>query len=474
MVELILGEYHIRVFNLVVTLLLMISFFVPTSQALNMDTVFRRDMVLDLGGGLFTDAQLTYPSVGKGPFPGVLLVHGSGNTDMDEYLPPEISDTEKGSRPLLQIAEYLSDRGIAVLRYNKRGIGLKGAVLDETVVLNTTFEDLLQDAEKALAFLLEQPEVNADDITIIGHSEGTWIALKIAIKDVRVKKIVLMSAGAHNLYDILYFQIIEQGILQFEKIDSNDDGLLSVLEIQVLPSILADQLIENKTGEWLWHPGIDPNNDGYISLIEERLPQWNQTFEYITTAEYPGSKWIQSHFSLETNLQIIGNITASILILQGEEDTQTPVSEAYLLEQKLTEIEHPDHKLITYPGLGHTFYPKEGMLQWLGPIQEYVLSNLADWLKDSARNQNKLNQQIIETEAETEDLQKRITKLDTMLEALISESSSLKEEVDELKKLNEEIQLELKNTRNLTNVSVVVALIAIVIVLVTTLTRARN
>jgi pimeloyl-ACP methyl ester carboxylesterase len=463
-----------RKLQFIVTLVLISSFCVPNTEALDRNTVSHRDVVIDLGDGLAIDAQLTYPSVGEGPFPGVLLVHGSGSTDMDEYLPPEISDTENGSRPFLQIAQYLSERGIAVLRYNKRGIGLKGIVLDEGVVLNTTFKDLLQDAEKVLEFLIMQPEVDLSDITILGHSEGTWIAPRIAINDNRVKKIVLMSAGAHNLYDILYFQIIEQGIHQFNEVDSNNDGLLSVQEVQVLPSIMADQLIENSTGEWLWWPGIDPNGDGYISLIEERLPQWNQTFEYITTAEYPGSIWMQSHFGLDTNLDIIGNVSASILILQGEEDSQTPVSEALLLEQKLSEIKHPDHKLITYPGLGHTFYPKEGLLQWLGPIQDNVLFNLADWLKNPARNQHNLTLHVENIEQTTTELQTQINILENQLGELQLKSSTLENDLNDQKKQNEAFEAILNTSKNLTIISLGLAIIAVVIVLVNALIRSRS
>jgi len=44
---------------------------------------------------------------------------------------------------------------------------------------------------------------------------------------------------------------------------------------------------------------------------------------------------------------------------------------------------YPDHTLITYPGLGHTFHPAQGLLQPLGPIEDYVLAHLHDWLKDS-------------------------------------------------------------------------------------------
>ena len=59
------------------------------------------------------------------------------------------------------------------------------------------------------------------------------------------------------------------------------------------------------------------------------------------------------------NLSIIGSISKSrgILILNEESDTQTPVEQAFLLQQRLTDINHPDHTLITYPNLGHAFYP---------------------------------------------------------------------------------------------------------------------
>ena len=60
-----------------------------------------------------------------------------------------------------------------------------------------------------------------------------------------------------------------------------------------------------------------------------------------------------------TNLSVIGNVSNStgILILNGENDSQTPVQQAFLLHQRLDEVNHTDHTLITYPNLGHAFYP---------------------------------------------------------------------------------------------------------------------
>ncbi|MDQ3902333.1 MAG: hypothetical protein M3247_01580 [Thermoproteota archaeon] len=69
-------------------------------------------------------------------------------------------------------------------------------------------------------------------------------------------------------------------------------------------------------------------------------------------------------------------------MLNGESDPLTPVQQSFLLEQRLTEMEHPDHTLITYPSLGHTFAISLKWSTGLGPIEQYVLSDLHRWLSD--------------------------------------------------------------------------------------------
>ena len=101
--------------------------------------------------------------------------------------------------------------------------------------------------------------------------------------------------------------------------------------------------------------------------------------------------WWKSHFSLGTTLGMIGNVSSStgILILQGENDTKTPVQQAFMLQQRLTDVNHPDHTLITYPGLGHDLSPATGYysgssmygLQKSGPIEDYALADLYAWLE---------------------------------------------------------------------------------------------
>jgi uncharacterized protein len=104
--------------------------------------------------------------------------------------------------------------------------------LDSNVWGNLTINDLVQDADKALAVLAQQPEVNPNNITILGHSEGTIIAPRVAIDNpTKVKNIVLMGAVAQNIREIGYFQGLYLPLLYAEKVlDHNHDGLLSISE----------------------------------------------------------------------------------------------------------------------------------------------------------------------------------------------------------------------------------------------------
>ena len=106
---------------------------------LDLETTKYRNMVIDLGDGVKTNARLNIPAIGDGPFPAVLLVHGSGPVDMNETAGYVRIDNETGSkiypsaRPFFEIAQYLSERGFAVLQYDKRAIGANFTILNSNV-----------------------------------------------------------------------------------------------------------------------------------------------------------------------------------------------------------------------------------------------------------------------------------------------------------------------------------------------------
>jgi predicted acyl esterase len=96
-------------------------------------TIKYRNLVINIGDGIKTNAQLTYPAVGKGPFPGVLLIHGSGAHDKNETLGYVHKSGAQPPKPFWQVAQYLSERGFAVLRYDKRGVGANKTIVNSNL-----------------------------------------------------------------------------------------------------------------------------------------------------------------------------------------------------------------------------------------------------------------------------------------------------------------------------------------------------
>ena len=154
----------------------------------------------------------------------------------------------------------------------------------------------------------------------------------------------------------------------------------------VPPSVLLTNNIEVITTALVKEFGT--NNS--ISIEKQLNPLLIKGYENLTAFNLlkcnnfePCPVWSRSAFSLIPTLSIIGNVskTTGILILNGKNDSLTPVQQAFLLQQRLTEVNHPDHTLITYPNLGHVFYPSSQWSTGIGPIQQNVLADLYSWLE---------------------------------------------------------------------------------------------
>jgi dienelactone hydrolase len=144
---------------------------------------------------------LTVP-VGAGPFPAVVLVHGSGPNDRDE--------TVGGAKVFKDLAEGLASRGIVVLRYEKRTFQYRARI---AAIKNYTVQDeTVEDAVNALAAVRAQAEVNGSRVFIIGHSLGGYVAPRIAEQDGKLAGIVLMAGNVRPLEDLLVDQVTYMGI----------------------------------------------------------------------------------------------------------------------------------------------------------------------------------------------------------------------------------------------------------------------
>jgi len=310
----------------------------------------------------------------------VLLVAGSGAVDMNETLSPD-------SKPFWQIAQYLSERGFAVLRYDKRGIGANSQIIDTNIWGNLTFNDLKNDAEIALGVLTQQPEVDPDRITLIGHSEGTIIVPRIVIdqeenktNSTAIKNIVLMGSAATTMADLAYYQKVGIALEYMHQVlDKNGTGSISVEEA-IRDPLVGRFIVANFGNDTAVSIDIDRQ---VKPLLEKELEEFTKADVNARCDNPEGCPiWFNSAVNLEPNLSVIGNLSksASILMLNGENDPLTPVQQSFLLEQRLTEVDHPDHTLITYPDLGHSFAISPRWSTGLGPIEQYVLSDLHSWL----------------------------------------------------------------------------------------------
>ena len=119
-------------------------------------------------------------SAGKGPFPAVVLITGSGAQDRDESL--------LGHKPFLILADYLTRHGVAVLRADDRGTAKSTGDF-----ATATTADFATDTEAGIAYLKTRPEVDPHKIGLVGHSEGGVIAPMIAARNKDVAFIVMMA-----------------------------------------------------------------------------------------------------------------------------------------------------------------------------------------------------------------------------------------------------------------------------------------
>jgi dipeptidyl aminopeptidase/acylaminoacyl peptidase len=130
------------------------------------------------------------------PVSAIVTVTGSGPQDRDEHIPLP------GFRPFRQIADSLARRGIAVLRMDDRGTGASGGTFK-----GSTSADFAEDVRAGLAYLRTRPEIRADRLGVLGHSEGAIIAPMVADKEPTLRAIVLLAGIAQPGRTALYFQL---------------------------------------------------------------------------------------------------------------------------------------------------------------------------------------------------------------------------------------------------------------------------
>ena len=165
----------------------------PLSAEPTAETPYTSQDVSFPSGDVSMAGTLTLPP-GDGPFPALVLVTGSGPQDRDESLAPVAE-----IKPFRDIADYLSRNGIAVLRYDDRGVGQSGGDY-----ATATLADFVADASAAVDFLASRDDIGK--IGLAGHSEGGIVVPQVANKNPHVDFVIGLAAPAVNMKDVMIQQ----------------------------------------------------------------------------------------------------------------------------------------------------------------------------------------------------------------------------------------------------------------------------
>ena len=152
------------------------------------------------GSSVVLSGSLALPKTGQAPYPTLVLITGSGPQDRDE--------TIFGCKPFLDITRRLTEAGFAVFRYDDRGVGKSTGVF-----FASSITDFVHDAEAVVAALRANKSVQAQRIFLVGHSEGGYIAAKVASQDRSIAGVVSLAGPAFGMDRILLDQMDALNIL---------------------------------------------------------------------------------------------------------------------------------------------------------------------------------------------------------------------------------------------------------------------
>jgi pimeloyl-ACP methyl ester carboxylesterase len=379
-----------------------------------------------LSGGVTTHGQFDYPATGAPPYPAVLLIQGSGPIDRHETF---VEPDGTVRRPFDLIAEALTSRGLAVFRYDKRGVCPPSQVCDPAAYAAQSKPVLTEDAALAYARMIANALIDAKHTAVLGHSEGTWLAPALPDRFPEIQALVLVSTGLGPMH-ILSFSQVTLPLLGVTPYDTDDDGALALDEVpladpgamvrfqeRIRPQGQLLLLSYEGSGQDLHpvglNPNLDVNGDGKIDFLTELRPVYEAFFSTIDTPSAVIEKYAdpailplaQAAFSegfeagmyasyqgepMDASLRTFLGLPykPQVLIVNGEHDDQTSASSAQLLGEGLASAGFAVTTRI-YPGLSHVLSPQADIFAPYGAdMQAEPINDIGDWLVEAVSGQS--------------------------------------------------------------------------------------
>lgn len=294
---------------------------------------------------------ITRPKSG-GKHPGVVLVTGSG--------PQDRNSTIYGHQSFKLIADYLTKRGIVVLRYDDRGVGQSTGIYTQA-----TTSDFGKDALSALNYLSKQADVDPKKVGVIGHSEGGLIATILAGQRVPSLKFIVDLAGPAIAIDSLL-------VLQSE----------AVMKVQGKTMSAQDRALIKKNYE-IVKSKLSAEEAFEALMANMRAVPGSQNVQFGDEIGVLVTPWYR-HFMKIDPIPFIKKINIPVFAAFGGTDVQ--VIAAPNMESLTDNLpRNPKSIVKVYPGLNHLFQTsKSGSHLEYGDIEETfspeVLKDMADWI----------------------------------------------------------------------------------------------
>lgn len=317
--------------------------------------------------GITLAGTLTFPK-DNNKFPAVVLISGSGPQNRDEEI--------AGHKPFLIIADFLSRNGIAVLRFDDRGVSHSEG--DFSTADSYDFKD---DALSAVNYLITRNEIDKNKIGLIGHSEGGMIAPLAAIENENVSFIILLAGIGVTGEEIL----IEQTEEILKAGGASDDYIQKIITLNKYFYSVVKEEPENQTAK--------EKLLNVFKFFKENLPEEETNSPIYDEKNFAGqfdvltSKWFRNLLTFDPRPHL-EKVTVPVLALFAEKDLQvTPKQNLHEVENALKRGGNKNYKVLELKGLNHLFQTANtGHLSEYGTIEETfsptALEIILNWMDE--------------------------------------------------------------------------------------------